>query len=87
MPQRRNAIKRLRQDKKRHLRNLKLKADLKKTVKKLRSLLAEKNIEEAKKFFKDLTAKLDKAIFKKIIHKNTASRLKSRLGKKLNKPA
>jgi small subunit ribosomal protein S20 len=87
MPQRRNAIKRLRQDKKRHAHNLKLKSELKKAVKKFHSLLSEKNLEEAKQFFKQLTSKLDKAIFKKIIHKNTASRIKSRLHKRLTKSA
>ena len=87
MPQRRNAIKKIRQDKKRRVHNLKLKTELKKTVKKFRSLLAGKNIEEAQKFFKELSAKLDKAIFKNIVHKNTASRLKSRLHKRLNKPS
>jgi len=85
MPQRRNAVKRIRQDKKRHAHNLKLKNELKKAVKKFHSLLAGENIEETKKFFKELTAKLDKAIFRNILHKNTASRLKSRLNKRLNK--
>jgi small subunit ribosomal protein S20 len=83
MPQRKNAVKRLRQDKKRHAHNLKLKDDLKKAVKKLRSLIAEKNKEEAKAFFKKLTSQLDRAIFKRIVHQNRASRLKSRLSKKL----
>lgn len=87
MPQRRNAIKKLRQDKKRHVHNLKLKTELKKAIKNFRSLLAGKNITEAKQIFNKLVSQLDQAIFKKIIHKNRASRLKSRLSKKLAKPA
>ena len=85
MPQRRNAIKRLRQDKKRRLHNLSLKAELKKAIKKFHSLLAAKNKEEAKAFFEKLTSQLDRAIFKKIIHQNRANRLKSRLSKRLAK--
>ncbi|MDP3142580.1 MAG: 30S ribosomal protein S20 [Candidatus Omnitrophota bacterium] len=87
MPQRRNAVKRLRQDKKRHARNLKLKINLKKTIKKFRSLLAGNNVDEAKKSFKELTGKLDRATSQKVIHKNTASRLKSRLSKRVAKLA
>lgn len=85
MPQRRNAVKRLRQDKKRHAHNLKLKDGLKKTLKKFHSLLAAKNKGEGEAFFKQLSSQLDRAIFKKIIHQNRASRLKSRLSKKLAK--
>lgn len=87
MPQRRNAIKRIRQDKKRHARNLKLKISLKKTIKKFRSLLVGKNVDEVKKSFQELTGRLDRAISQKVIHKNTASRLKSRLSKRLAKLA
>jgi len=87
MPRRRNAVKRLRQDKKRHTRNLKLKSELKKAVKKFRALLDGKNVDEIKKSFKELTAKLDRAISQKVIHKNTASRLKSRLSRRSAKAA
>lgn len=85
MPQRKCAQKRLRADKKRRLRNLKVKTDLKKSLKKFQSLLAAKSIPEAKKFLKELTSKLDKAANIGIIGKNTASRKKSRLSIKLNK--
>jgi small subunit ribosomal protein S20 len=87
MPQRRNAVKRLRQDKKRHALNLKHKNDLKKAVKQFLSLLDAKNLEEAKKFFKQLTVKIDRAVFRKTIHKNKAGRLKSRLSKRMAKTA
>lgn len=83
MPKRRNAVKRLRQDKKRHLRNLKVKQQLKKTLKKIQSLLPAKNIGEAKSFLNKVFSQLDKAAKKKIIHFNTASRKKSRLAKKV----
>lgn len=83
MPQRKNAVKRMRQDKKRHQRNLSLKNNLKRTLKKIHTLLNAKNAEEAQKFLKELISKLDRAIGKKLIHKNKAARLKSRLTRKI----
>ena len=85
MPQRKCAVKRLRADKKRRLRNIRLKSSLKKTLKNVQSLLAAKNVEEAKKALKEASSKLDKAVTKGILSKNTASRQKSRLTIRLNK--
>lgn len=85
MPQRKCAVKRLRVDKKRRLHNIKIKNDLKKSLKKLQSLLAAKNSEEAKQALKEAVSKLDKASRKGIISKNTASRRKSRLTIRLKK--
>ncbi len=85
MPQRKCAAKRLRADKKRRLRNIRLKAGLKKALKNIQSLLAAKKAEEAKKALKEVSSKLDKAISKGLISKNTANRRKSRLSIRLNK--
>lgn len=85
MPQRKCALKRLHADKKRRLRNIRLKKDLKKTLKKIQSLLAAKNVEEAKKVLKEASSKLDKAASKGLMTKNTANRKKSRLTIRLNK--
>jgi small subunit ribosomal protein S20 len=85
MPQRKCAVKRLRVDKKRRLRNVRFVEDLKKSIKKLQSLLAAKNIAEAKKALIETISKLDKAASKGIIKKKTADRKKSRLSLKLNK--
>ena len=87
MPRRRTSLKRNRADKKRHLRNLKVKLDLKKAVKKFQALLAAKNFDEARLILKSVYAKLDKAAKKNIIHSNTASRKKSRLTRKLSAAA
>ena len=87
MPRRRTSLKRNRADKKRHLRNLKVKLDLKKAVKKFQALLAAKNLDEARTILKSVYAKLDKAAKKRIIHPNTASRKKSRLTRKLSATA
>jgi len=85
MPQRKCAVKRLRVDKKRRLRNIKAVEDLKKSFKRLQSLLAAKNIAEAKNALLETISKLDKAASKGIIKKKTADRKKSRLSLKLNK--
>ena len=85
MPKRRSAVKRIRQDKKRRLRNLKVKGELKKTIKKFLALLSAKNINEAKTFLRKVYSQLDKAAKKRIIHPKTANRKKSRLMRRLLK--
>jgi small subunit ribosomal protein S20 len=87
MPRRKTSLKKARADKKRHLRNLKVKQELKKALKKFQALLSAKNIDEAKKYLATLFSKLDKAAKKNIIHPNTASRKKSRLARRLSKTA
>ena len=87
MPRRRTSLKRNRQNQKKHLRNLKVKIQLKKTLKSLQELLNTKNIAEAKTVLTKIFSQLDKAAKKNIIHPKTASRKKSRLMKRLNKSA
>lgn len=85
MPIKKSAFKELRKAKKRHLRNVRIISELKTLDKKLSALINEKNIEQAKKILHQLISKLDKAAAKEIIHKNKASRKKSRLMCKLRK--
>jgi small subunit ribosomal protein S20 len=87
MPRRRTSLKRTRADKKKHLRNLKIKQQLKKTLKKFQALLAAKNINEAKILLGKVFSQLDKAAKKNIIHPRTSDRKKSRLAKRLAKAA
>ncbi|MFH1655766.1 MAG: 30S ribosomal protein S20 [Candidatus Omnitrophota bacterium] len=87
MPQRKSGIKRLRVDKKKHLRNLKLKNALKKTIKQFHSLIDAKKAKEAKDSFAKLVSKLDKAAARGIIHKNHASRKKSQFSRLLKDKA
>jgi len=82
---RRASIKKQRQDKKRRLRNIRVKEGLKRTLKKFQALLASKNTAEAKSFIKEVFSKLDKAAKKGVIHKRQASRKKSRLMRQLLK--
>ena len=87
MPRRRTSLKRKRQDKKRRLRNLRIKQQLKKTLKKFQALLSAKNIQEAKALLGKVFSQLDKAAKKRIIHPRTSSRRKSRLARRLAKTA
>ena len=87
MPRRRTSLKRKRADKKRHLRNLNVKRDLKKTLKKFNELILAKNITEAKTLLQKAFSQLDKAAKKNVIHKRLADRKKSRLTLKLSRGA
>jgi small subunit ribosomal protein S20 len=82
MAKRKAAVKRLRVDKKRHARNVKIKTELKKTIKKYQQLITQKS-GDAAALLKKVYALLDKAAKKNIIHKNKANRDKSRLSHRL----
>ena len=85
MPILKQAFKRMRADKKRQMRNLGIESELKTLSKKLTAFLSSNKKEEAKAAALAYISKLDKAASKGIIHKNTASRKKSRALKKLQK--
>lgn len=87
LPQRRNAIKALRINKKRRLHNLDIKTELRKTVKTFQSLVNQKKREEAKALLKTLYKKIDKAAKRHLLHKNTASRRKSTFSRLLSRIA
>ena len=82
MPRKKAAIKRLRADKKRRLRNTSVLSELKTRTKKFESLSNSKNKEQTTHALRDLVRRLDKAASKGIIHANKAARKKSRLIKK-----
>ena len=84
MPQIKSAIKRVKTSEKSHLRNISYKSKIKSSIKKFDLALSEKNKEEIGKYFKDAVSILDKSVNKGILPKNTASRQKSNLTKKLN---
>jgi small subunit ribosomal protein S20 len=73
-----SAIKRSRQGELRHARNTSVLSRLKSDEKKLRAAL-DADPEKARALFQDFTSALDKAAKKGVIHKNAASRKKSRL--------
>ncbi|MGE0268547.1 MAG: 30S ribosomal protein S20 [Candidatus Omnitrophota bacterium] len=83
MPQRYSSVKELRKSHKRHMHNLDIKTDLKKTIKAYMSKVNQKNKEEAQTSLKLVYKKLDKASKRGIVQKNTAARRKSRFTKLL----
>ncbi|MEK7805714.1 MAG: 30S ribosomal protein S20, partial [Planctomycetota bacterium] len=79
-----SAKKRLRQNIKHNLRNRTYRSALKTQMKKFLSVVKEGNAQVAQEELRLTVKKIDKGVVKGILHKNTASRKKSRLTKKLN---
>ena len=80
-----SALKANRQNVKRREHNRELRSKLRTGLKAVRKSLDDKNVEGAKAALKTLQSLVDKMATKGIIHKNTASRLKSRLAAKATK--
>ena len=78
-----SAAKRARQDIPRHARNTSAISALKSGQKKVRAAVAAGKLDEAKSEFARLSAALDKATKRGIIHKNSANRRKSALNRAL----
>ncbi|MCA8988415.1 MAG: 30S ribosomal protein S20 [Planctomycetaceae bacterium] len=81
MPNTNNAKKALRQSHKKRLVNRSQRSALRTAIKKVRTLVAEGKQEDAKTAFRFAVKRLDQAAAKHLIHRNTASRTKSRLSK------
>ena len=79
MPNKKAAIKSLRQDKKKHDRNKSQVSEIRTLAKKAQTLITEKNRKEADVALRSLESKLCKAVKTNIIKKNNASRRISRL--------
>ncbi len=85
MPIKKASFKDLRQTKKKTSRNKAVKSTLKANVKKTRTIILGKDKNAAAEALKLTIKNLDKATQNKVIKKNKASRLKSRLAKQINK--
>lgn len=79
MAHRRSSIKKIRIDKRRRRVNLRVLSELKTVSRKVTRLLLEKKRDEAREASRDFFSTLDKAVKKGVIHKNRASRKKSRI--------
>lgn len=84
MPNIKSAIKRAKTSEKRRLRNASRRSALRTAVKAVETAVANNDINAAREAFKLAAKKLDKAVTKGLLHKNTAARKKSRLAKKVN---
>lgn len=87
MPNIKSAKKRVKVIETKTLRNQMIKTNIKTSIKKFEAFVADANKEEALAAFTDTVKKLDKAVAKGIMHKNTVARKKSQLALKLNKIA
>ena len=83
MPNTESAKKRMRQDAKRHARNLRRKRDVKNQIKSFMTAVHDQKPDAAEAEFRKTCAVLDKIACTGTIHKNTAARRKSRLSKRL----
>jgi len=84
MPNIKSAIKRVKTSNKRNEQNAAQKSALRTSIKTFEVAVENNDVEAAKAALATATKKLDKAVTKGLIHKNVASRKKSRLTKKLN---
>jgi len=84
MPNIKSAIKRVSVIEKKTLRNNMVKSEYKTAVKKFEAAVLEGNKENSEKLLREAVKKIDSACSKGVIKKNTASRKKSNLAKKLN---
>jgi small subunit ribosomal protein S20 len=81
-----SALKRARQTEKRTARNRANTSRLRSSLRQLREALGKDKADKpaSEKAFRETVSALDKAVQKGVLHKNTASRYKSRLNARLN---
>ncbi|MBR6594236.1 MAG: 30S ribosomal protein S20 [Clostridia bacterium] len=84
MPNIKSAKKRVKVTATKTLQNKMVKSALKTSIKKYEAALADGNKELAAATYKEAVAKIDKAVSKGVMHKNTAARRKSRYTRLLN---
>lgn len=80
-----SALKRARQTEKRTAANRANKSRLRTVLRKFRTAVSGGDREQAEIAFRSTVSVLDKAVQKGVLHKNTASRYKSRLSARLPK--
>ena len=83
MPNIKSAIKRVKVNEKKHLRNRMVKSAMRTTVKKYESAVADGSADAA--LLSQTASAIDKAVAKGVISKNAANRKKARMAKRLAK--
>ncbi len=79
-----SAKKRVRQNAKRRVQNRARKSMVKTQIKHFEASLSAGDVDKAKEQYRLLVKKLDKVASTSTMHKNTASRVKSRMARRLN---
>ena len=85
MPIKHAALKQIRKDRKRRAHNQAIRSELKTLTKELVALLRGQQANDAATLIRLVVKKYDQAASKGVVHRNTASRYKSRLTRKLNR--
>lgn len=83
MPNTKSAKKQLRQDEELRARNRSFRSDLRTQCKKVREAIKAADLGQAEIEFRVAVKKLDRAGARRIIHRNAAARLKSRMSAKI----
>ena len=84
MAHHKDAKKRIRQIEKRTLRNKSVRTFYRNKIKAVKSAVEAGDGEAARSALKTAISAIDRAVAKNVLHKNTASRYKSRLSKSVN---
>jgi small subunit ribosomal protein S20 len=84
MPNHKSAEKRMRQNERRRVINRSSRAQLRTSIKKLRSALAGGDAKEMNSLLPATVSEIDKAVQKGALHRNAAARHKSRLTTRVN---
>lgn len=79
-----SAMKRMRQEQKRHLRNVSVKSSLKTFAKHVERFVDQKDVSHAEMMLRKAMSAFDKAAGKGIIHPNKAARKKAALSRKVH---
>ena len=87
MPIKHSALKQLRKDAKRRERNNATRSELRTMTKRAAKLIQANQLEEARQALRQLAGQFDRAAKKGVIHRNRATRFKSRLARRLNRTA
>lgn len=84
MPNIKSAIKRVKTSNEKRAQNHSFKSDMRTAIKRVETFVRENNTESAKRALGEAITRIDKAVQKGQVHKNTGNRQKSRLTKKVN---
>lgn len=78
-----SAVKRVRQNEKKRIRNRSDRTRLRTQIKKLRDAMEQNNLDDAQKMVPETVSLIDVMVKKGVIHTNAGNRYKSRLSRKL----
>jgi len=83
MPIKHAALRQMRKDRVRRIRNQSVRSEIRTLTKQFIQLVQSQKLDEAGRLLRRVASTYDRAASKGVIHRNTASRYKSRLTKRL----